>query len=148
MILIIRRNCPKYINVRKLIPHPHTDPKVKYRCQHLAAHDRLPDELVDFILHADTVFVGSVYPSSLSDLDKFPPHAGMNARSGLPGFIRVRPSSGRTVVIPDYSGNRFMSTLGQYRGQRAGGTDNCILCDGRHSLLDGDSQEHGWPSCF
>ena len=42
----------------------------------------------------------------------FPPHAGMNARSGLPGFIRVSPSDGRTVVLPDYSGNRFMSTLG------------------------------------
>lgn len=42
----------------------------------------------------------------------FTPHAGMNARSGLPGFIRVSPSDGRTVVIPDYSGNRFMSTLG------------------------------------
>lgn len=36
----------------------------------------------------------------------------MNARSGLPGFIRVSPSDGRTVVIPDYSGNRFVSSLG------------------------------------
>jgi ferredoxin-NADP reductase len=36
----------------------------------------------------------------------------MNARSGLPGFIRVSPSDGRTVVVPDYSGNRFVSTLG------------------------------------
>lgn len=36
----------------------------------------------------------------------------MNARSGLPGFIRVSLSDGRTIVIPDYSGNRFASTLG------------------------------------
>ena len=36
----------------------------------------------------------------------------MNARSGLPGFIRVSPSDGRTIVIPDYSGNRLVSTLG------------------------------------
>lgn len=36
----------------------------------------------------------------------------MNARGGLPGFIRVRPSDGRTVVLPDYSGNRFVSSLG------------------------------------
>ncbi|KAL1863442.1 hypothetical protein Plec18170_000277 [Paecilomyces lecythidis] len=36
----------------------------------------------------------------------------MNARGGLPGFIRVRPSDGRTIVLPEYSGNRFLSTLG------------------------------------
>lgn len=36
----------------------------------------------------------------------------MNARGGLPGFIRVSPSDGRTIVLPDYSGNRFVSSLG------------------------------------
>lgn len=36
----------------------------------------------------------------------------MNARSGLPGFIRVSPTDGRTIVLPDYSGNRFVSSLG------------------------------------
>lgn len=65
-----------------------------------------------FILEADTVFVGSIYQSSAPNFDSYPSHAGMNARSGLPGFIRVSPSDGRTVVIPDYSGNRFVSTLG------------------------------------
>lgn len=36
----------------------------------------------------------------------------MNARSGLPGFLRVSPSDGKTIVLPDYSGNRFVSSLG------------------------------------
>lgn len=36
----------------------------------------------------------------------------MNARGGLPGFLRVSPSDGRTIVLPDYSGNRFVSSLG------------------------------------
>lgn len=36
----------------------------------------------------------------------------MNARGGLPGFIRVSPCDGRTIVLPDYSGNRFVSSLG------------------------------------
>ncbi|RJE25706.1 Oxidoreductase [Aspergillus sclerotialis] len=108
----MRRNCPKYINIRKLIAHPHTFPKVEHRHRQWGPQGRLPEEVVAFILQADTVFVGSIYKSSPSDLHTFPPHAGMNARSGLPGFIRVSPSDGRTVVVPDYSGNRFMSTLG------------------------------------
>ena len=36
----------------------------------------------------------------------------MNQRGGRPGFIRVVPSDGRTVILPDYSGNRFMTSLG------------------------------------
>ncbi|GAD93153.1 oxidoreductase, FAD-binding, putative [Paecilomyces variotii No. 5] len=105
-------NCPKYINVRKLIPHPHTQPVIAYNCQHLGPYDRLPDEVIEFILEADTVFVGSIYKSDPSTAEKFPSHSGMNARGGLPGFIRVRPSDGRTVVLPDYSGNRFLASLG------------------------------------
>lgn len=78
----------------------------------MTSQDRLPKEVVEFILEADTIFVASVYKPSAPDSDTYPPHAGMNARSGLPGFIRVSPSDNRTVVIPDYSGNRFVSTLG------------------------------------
>ncbi|KAE8165195.1 hypothetical protein BDV40DRAFT_286423 [Aspergillus tamarii] len=85
---------------------------VEHRHRHLGPQDRLPEEVVAFILQADTVFVGSIYKSSPSDMYRFPPHTGMNARSGLPGFVRVSPSDGRTVVVPEYSGNRFMSTLG------------------------------------
>ncbi|KAJ5324649.1 hypothetical protein N7476_003249 [Penicillium atrosanguineum] len=102
-------NCPKYINIRKLVPYPHTRPKVVYQHQHLNPQQRLPEEMIQFITDADTVFIGSIFKS---DVSEFPSHAGMNARGGLPGFIRVRPSDGRTVVIPDYSGNRFVSSLG------------------------------------
>ena len=84
-------------------------PQVVYRVKHLPESHRLPQDAMDFILSADTVFVASIYKSQMG---KFPSHAGMNARSGLPGFMRVRPSDGRTIVIPDYSGNRFVSSLG------------------------------------
>ncbi|KAJ5666105.1 uncharacterized protein N7477_008553 [Penicillium maclennaniae] len=102
-------NCPKYINIRKLVPHPHTRPELVYQRQHLTPQQRLPDEVIQFIIDADTIFIGSIFKSNAPE---FPSHAGMNARSGLPGFIRVSPSDGRTVVIPDYSGNRFVSSLG------------------------------------
>ncbi|KAJ5988515.1 hypothetical protein N7481_003725 [Penicillium waksmanii] len=105
-------NCPKYINVRKLVPFAHARPKIIYQVEHLQPSQRLPQDLVDFILNADTIFVGSIYKSQKSTASQFPSHAGMNARGGLPGFLRVSPSDGRTIVLPDYSGNRFVSSLG------------------------------------
>ncbi|KAJ5387001.1 hypothetical protein N7509_009542 [Penicillium cosmopolitanum] len=105
-------NCPKYINVRKLVPFAHARPKVVHQVEQLQQSQRLPQDLIDFILNADTIFVGSIYKSQKSTASQFPSHAGMNARGGLPGFIRVSPSDGRTIVLPDYSGNRFVSSLG------------------------------------
>lgn len=78
----------------------------------MKACDRMPDQIIDFIKEADTVFLASIFKSQSSTKTKFPSHAGMNIRGGLPGFIRVNPSDGQTVVLPDYSGNRFMSSLG------------------------------------
>ncbi|KAH8700929.1 putative oxidoreductase [Talaromyces proteolyticus] len=105
-------NCPKYINVRNLVPHADTHPVVVYRNMDMAACDTLPEEIVKFVTEADTVFLSSVYKSTTQNNGTNPSHAGMNIRGGLPGFIRVDPSDARTVVIPDYSGNRFMSSLG------------------------------------
>ncbi|KAJ5590220.1 hypothetical protein N7450_004192 [Penicillium hetheringtonii] len=105
-------NCPKYINVRKLVPFPSARPQILYRVENLQPKQRLPQDVINFILDADTVFVGSIYKSERSTAAKFPSHAGMNARGGLPGFLRVSPSDGQTIVMPDYSGNRLLSTLG------------------------------------
>lgn len=58
---------------------------------------------------ADTVFVGSVYEASEDYTTKFPSHVGQNQRGGRPGFVRVRPSDGKTVVLPDYSGAFLVS---------------------------------------
>jgi hypothetical protein len=80
-----------------------------YRRQQLNLQQRLPEAVIRFILDADTVFIGTIFKSKDSE---FPSHAGMNSRGGLPGFLRVSPSDGRTLVIPDYSGNRFVSSLG------------------------------------
>ncbi|KAL3467062.1 hypothetical protein BJX64DRAFT_283790 [Aspergillus heterothallicus] len=105
-------NCPKYINTRTLDPYPNTSPKLIYQVQQMPSDARLPDAVIDFIKAADTVFIATLYKSNPQTATQFPSHAGMNARGGLPGFIRVSPSNGRTIVLPDYSGNRFMSSLG------------------------------------
>ena len=70
----------------------------------------LPQGVIDFIHAADTVLLGTSFVSSPETSIKFPSHLGMNHRGGRPGFIRVR--GGRTCVIPDYSGNRMMQSLG------------------------------------
>ncbi|EIN06374.1 hypothetical protein PUNSTDRAFT_114962 [Punctularia strigosozonata HHB-11173 SS5] len=104
-------NCPKYINVRDLRPQLSTTPKVVYEEWNMAPSISLPDDIVSFIRAADTVFLGTTYVPAPGDDLKYPPHAGMNQRGGRPGFIRVRADK-RTIVLPDYSGNRFMQSLG------------------------------------
>jgi hypothetical protein len=105
----IHRNCPKYINIRDLVPHSRRQPWLVYERLHLESNERMPEDVIDFITSADTVFLGSVYHAKPTD-KMFPSHVGMNQRGGRPGFIRVRPSDGQTIVIPDYSGERILVT--------------------------------------
>ncbi|KAH8081976.1 hypothetical protein BXZ70DRAFT_629787 [Cristinia sonorae] len=105
-------NCPKYINVRELVPHPDVHPEVVHRNLHLSDADRLPEDVIEFIHASDTVFLGTSYVAKKEDELFFPSHVGQNQRGGRQGFVRASRSDGRTVVLPDYSGNRFMSSLG------------------------------------
>ncbi|KAG2143300.1 hypothetical protein BD769DRAFT_1625789 [Suillus cothurnatus] len=104
-------NCPKYITIRDLIPFPQTKPRVTYQEINTLPTGRLPLDLITFILSSDTVFLGSSYSASEEDAPRFPSHLGMNHRGGRPGFVRVC-NDGRTLVLPDYSGNRLMTSLG------------------------------------
>lgn len=99
------RNCPKYINIRTLLPHPDTNPIIASQCLHMSASERLPEQAVSMILEADTVFLGTVYNALPEDAELYPSHLGMNQRGGRPGFVRISPSDGRTAVLPDFSGD-------------------------------------------
>ncbi|KAG8736350.1 hypothetical protein FRC10_009411 [Ceratobasidium sp. 414] len=103
-------NCPKYISVRTVAPSP-TEPQLIYDHPTLASDSRLPDEIIQFIHKCDTVFIGTSYVAKPNEAELYPSHLGVNHRGGRPGFVRVR-NDGRTVVLPDYSGNRFMQSLG------------------------------------
>jgi ferredoxin-NADP reductase len=96
--------------------------------------------VIQFILDADTVFVGTIFNSTTSTSKMYPSHAGMNARSGLPGFIRVSPSDGRTVVIPDYSGNRFVSSLGNIEASGVAGLTIVSFTTGDILYLTGTAE--------
>ncbi|TFL07736.1 hypothetical protein BDV98DRAFT_588198 [Pterulicium gracile] len=105
-------NCPKYINIRELLPSV-TRPVVTHDQRHIFdSQERLPEVVTDFIHQSDTTFIGTTYRATKEEERRYPSHVGMNQRGGRRGFVRVRPSDGRTVVLPDYSGNRYMSSLG------------------------------------
>ena len=90
--------------MRELDPHPQTSPLVVYKQPNLSEHERLPDEIIKFIIENDTVFLGSSYQAYSDEALKFPSHLGQNQRGGRKGWVRVKPSDGKTLVLPDYSG--------------------------------------------
>ncbi|KIJ64073.1 hypothetical protein HYDPIDRAFT_112603 [Hydnomerulius pinastri MD-312] len=104
--------CPKYINVRTLKPHPDVAPRLVHEQLHLCDGDRLPDDVINFIHGADTAFLATSYIAKSEDADTHPSRVGTNHRGGRPGFVRVRPGDGRTIVLPNYAGNRMMNSLG------------------------------------
>ncbi|TFK71155.1 hypothetical protein BDN72DRAFT_482403 [Pluteus cervinus] len=105
-------NCPKYITIRDLVPYTSTHPVVAYKNHNLSEDDQLPEDALAIVKQADTVFLGTEYIASASESDLYPSHLGLNQRGGRPGFVRISPSNGRYLYLPDYSGNKFMTSLG------------------------------------
>jgi predicted pyridoxine 5'-phosphate oxidase superfamily flavin-nucleotide-binding protein len=100
-------NCPKYIQRREARP-------AARKGRPIERLDRLDAAARDLIARADTLFVAS---RSRDDV-----HEGGGAdvshRGGPPGFVRIGAD---VLTIPDYSGNRYMNTLGNLLGEpRAG----------------------------
>ncbi|KAG2138419.1 uncharacterized protein EDB93DRAFT_723490 [Suillus bovinus] len=104
--------CPKYINIRSIMPFHSPSPRVIYEQFNLGDGDRLPDDVIAFIHAADTAFLSTSYVAAKEDENTYPSQVGTNHRGGRPGFVRVRPSDGKTVVLPNYAGNRMMNSLG------------------------------------
>jgi len=91
-------NCPQYIQRRTL---PAQD---KRRSLHIEPLYTLDADARYLISAADTFFVASHAPRSQGMGG-----ADISHRGGLPGFITLRQGK---LFIPDYSGNRYMNTLG------------------------------------
>ncbi|KQN49158.1 pyridoxamine 5'-phosphate oxidase [Serratia sp. Leaf50] len=90
-------NCPKYIQRRKIsaqVNHP----------QPIAYLDKLDVEERNLIRSADTFFVAThAHGESING------GADISHRGGKPGFVKIE---GDTLWVPDFSGNRYMNTLG------------------------------------
>lgn len=96
-------NCPKYIQIRdvgnrakKTLP---TGPRMDFV--------NLTECATRVIKTADTFFVASCIPS------RFDGHfeCDMSHRGGRPGFVDV---NGNVIAVPDFSGNLYFNTLGNF----------------------------------
>ena len=95
-------NCPKYIQ-RRVISQATSGPEL---IEHL---DRLDEKAKKLIASADTFFVASYAHGELASGG-----ADISHRGGKPGFVQIE---GDTLWIPDFSGNRYMNTLGNMLAQ-------------------------------
>ena len=97
-------NCPRYIQHRQFSFV--RDPAMK-RSSEVIVSDRLDAHQRGIIEAADTFFVASYV-----DLDGEGRHVDVSHRGGRPGFVRVDSDGGLTV--PDFNGNLFFNTLGNF----------------------------------
>lgn len=99
-------NCPQYIQRRSIdyIRQPgHIG--AEHQVETLNSLDEAASSL---IASADTFFVASYV-----DVTDRPDKEGVDVshRGGKPGFVKL---DGNTLTVPDYSGNRFFNTLGNF----------------------------------
>ncbi len=98
-------NCPQYIHPREwdAIATGDPVPPVAVRSDHLTARH------IDWIAKADTFFIASGHRGE-GDAEFF----GMDAshRGGEPGFVTV--TKGTTLSWPDYAGNNYYNTIGNF----------------------------------
>lgn len=94
-------NCPKYIQTREIVA---TGPEPSGSWVGL---DGLNDRARSLIRSADSFLVAS--SSGSEPLS----HGGVDIshRGGRPGFVAV---NGETLTIPDFAGNRYFNTLGNF----------------------------------
>ncbi|KAE8227511.1 hypothetical protein CF319_g53 [Tilletia indica] len=125
-------NCPKYINVRNLQRLPDTPPASTLDSFefNVSKGRPLPPSALEVIQQADIVFLGTRHtPRPRSDpafADQWEALLGYrsdgddarlccNHRGGRPGFLRTyfdEEKGQACIVLPDYSGNRFMESIG------------------------------------
>lgn len=99
-------NCPQYIQKRSVEFVRAPGDRVPRRT--VSSFTGLDQSAQEMIAAADTFFVASyVKTEGEATIDG----VDVSHRGGSPGFIKVE---GNTLTIPDYSGNNFFNTLGNF----------------------------------
>ncbi|KAF3076332.1 hypothetical protein CFAM422_001432 [Trichoderma lentiforme] len=93
-------NCPKYLNRKEIVPNDAHPVLISQKLP-------LPQEAVDLIGRADTLFLSSTNGKSMDT----------NNRGGPPGFVRVIQNNedGVVLIYPEFSGNRLYQSLGNLK---------------------------------
>ncbi len=97
-------NCPQYIQRRELAPPPAPSSKTSRAVREAGVSDGARS----LIERADCFFVASLIEAASDD-----PRAGVDIshRGGRPGFVKV---NGNALTVPDFAGNFFFNTLGNF----------------------------------
>jgi len=137
-------NCPQYIQTRDLTFN--RDPLLKSNAVKKIEFNRLDNDAADLIDNTDTFFVSSSITAKNN-----PKIEGVDVshRGGLPGFVK---REGNTLTIPDYAGNNFFNTLGNFLlNPKAGllfpdfNTGNVLMLTGSVEILwDGHPELEGF----
>ena len=131
-------NCPQYIQRRTVVFDPAS--AGQSAPQQPARLTTLDAQACAMIAAADTCFVAS-YIST----DKTGDAVDVSHRGGRPGFIKI---SGNTLTIPDFAGNRYFNTLGNFVLNPKAGllfidftTGDLLMLTGTVALLESDHPE-------
>ncbi|GJJ77636.1 uncharacterized protein EMPS_09995 [Entomortierella parvispora] len=140
-------NCPKYVTIRELSYQTQESSRSGSARFDLDDDHGLTELHQTIIRQADCVFISSRHiDESLPDLT-----SGMdcNHRGGNPGFIHL---DGRTILFPDYSGNRFFNTLGNIAEDERVGllflsfeTGDTLQFTGRAKIIFGQESQTLYP---
>lgn len=105
-------NCPRYIQGRTPTHLVHVD-AMNVQCTRA---DSLSDADCELLAGADTFFIASANTEAGAGVAR---GVDVSHRGGIPGFVRI--DDNRTMMTPDYDGNRFFNTIGNLlRTPRAG----------------------------
>jgi predicted pyridoxine 5'-phosphate oxidase superfamily flavin-nucleotide-binding protein len=95
-------NCPRYIQVRQLLPVVRRPgPAVNFDAA-------LPARARELLASSSTLFVAS---ASGKEVQGAAAGLDISHRGGPPGFARLE---GSVLTVPDYNGNRYFNTLGNF----------------------------------
>ncbi|MBQ4858602.1 pyridoxamine 5'-phosphate oxidase family protein [Pseudoalteromonas sp. MMG007] len=137
-------NCPQYIQTRDLTFN--RDALLKSNAIQKIEFNTLDNDAADLIDNTDTFFVSSFITAKNN-----PKIEGVDVshRGGMPGFVK---REGNTLTIPDYAGNNFFNTLGNFLlNPKAGllfpdfNTGNVLMLTGSVGILwDGHPELEGF----
>lgn len=133
-------NCPQYIQTRD----------IQFVRDARNAVERAPTDTFTGLDAAAQAFIGqanSFYVASASDVAENPMANGVDVshRGGQSGFLKVE---GNTILVPDFSGNNFFNTLGNFLVNPKAGllfpdfsTGDVLMLTGTTEVLDADAPE-------
>jgi uncharacterized protein len=104
-------NCPQYIRMREF---SFTRDPAKLSAEAAILQEAADDRIRALIQSADTLFVASYVEREAGHRQ-----VDVSHRGGKPGFVRIDPDG--VITVPDFAGNLFFNTLGNFLVNPKGG---------------------------